>query len=320
MSASDLHVSQSLIKRIINRYGERADYCPHFIYRVYIKKDFNTVRTESMMWGLYGEQKILGMTRDDEKIEVPTNKRTGLPLVSQTRIDDQVDLNLPAVLQTYNIIIAKNRNVQVPVSKVFSLDGVNAIVTGHLDLFPTTILWDDEIRIALVDIKFTADVNSKYGDFCWGSPHKMDHFQADVYQWLVRDFDLKLNQDLHKDFDERVGYHTIFRNTELEAIKNDRLIFIYLIIGYDKTPLEGQIKLLQRTFYEEKVDHNTGETTYSNIRQTEMLQRIRQGIIELDHDAAEGYPLVPSWDNCNQCPVSKLNGGDCRGYSLVNKV
>jgi len=316
-------VSQSLIKKVIGPHGETAKICPYRLLKTDITHEFENFKSSAMKKGIYGETLILGKNRDGVDAEPEVNKKTGNKLIDYERIDEQVNTHLGIILARHQINIVKGVNVQVPVWKKFKQDDVIALVCGHLDLFPTSMMWpnldgEDESIMALVDIKFTADVFNTFGPFAWGEPHKVDHFQADFYQWLVEDFDYELNVKMEPEFEKEVGYDNIFTKSVMKIIEQEKLKFIYIVLGYTKT--DNQILVLERMRYEETTSHITGEIYKSNIRRLEAMERTRKALVQLDEWDEQGYPIIASYEQCTGCPVSKLNGGTCRAFTYLNRI
>ena len=168
----------------------------------------------------------------------------------------------------------------------------------ELDWFPVTILYEGVYRLAMIDIKLTADVNSTFGAFSWANPKHMDHVQGDMYHLIVRDIDLELNPSLAPIFNERVQ----------EIIKANQIVFLYWVWGYAE-PLEDQERFVEREYQEHEGN---------NHRQNELKERIRKVTAILDREEHFGWNEHPC-DNCSKCSLNKKFGGPCYS-SIITKV
>lgn len=174
-----------------------------------------------------------------------------------------------------------------------------------IDVFPTPVLWKGEWKLALLDVKFTGDVNSEFGEFCWGKPEYLDHLQADLYQFILgSDFDINLNKQMNKEFDVAVGYDNIFTPFVRERIINRDFIFLYVVIGYKKDDLQNQFKVIERKFW-------NAPGSESAVRLRELQERIRKALLVLREYDASGWKPNALYSRCNKCSVSKYNGGPC---------
>lgn len=294
------YLTQSLIKQLTDRFGEEKQFCPHNIYHLYVLKDFKTRRSEPMIEGTFGESLILGQVAKNEAVinRLRPNKSTNKPRVAEQRIIMQAE-RFQHIASIFQINVIPGINVQVPVFKKF---GNSVMLRGELDIFPTTIIWDDQLSLAIIDIKFTADVNSTFGEYSWGDTEKVDYIQADFYHYLVRDFDLALNIKHGHEFNSRVGYKNIFTDFVRKVIENNDLKYIYMIFGYKKPDLENQFQMINRTYIENN----------SDIRERELVQRIRKSIAILSHSHSSGWPKRPNRDICKNCPLNTQFGGPCK--------
>jgi len=286
------YLSQSLIKKLVDQHMIEVPHCPRNIYHLFVKKDFKSIKSEPMIDGLYGESLILGHNAKNEgKIKMAKNIRTGAKRISQERIEIQAErFNHIALINQFNII--PEYNTQVPIFKRFN--NSNVIIRGELDVFPTTVFWEDKLRLAIVDIKFTGDVNNTFGNFGWGN-NNLDYIQGDLYNWLVRDFDRDLNLMHGSQFNRRVGYGNIFTPSVLNMIANDQILFLYVILGYKKADLNDQVKIIERMYK---------DPTGGDLRQRELKERIRMSLAILTQHHHSGWQPNHLPDVCKECPVS----------------
>lgn len=302
------YLSQTLIKELTNKLGMEKHFCPKRIFHLYIAKDFKSRRTEPMLAGLYGESLILGSSAkgDTTKYSLPKNKTSGKMRVAEERILMQVE-RFKTIASTYQINIIPGINVQVPIFKKFG----NVMLRGEMDIFPTSVVWNDELSLAIVDLKFTGDVNSTFSKFSWGDPEAIDYLQGDFYHYLVRDFDLDLNIKHGHEFNQRVGYKNLFTPFVNKVIADGELKFIYVILGYQKADLNNQLLMLNRAF----TDPNN-----KIIREQETIGRIRKAIAILNHEHVKGWLSSPEREECSKCPLNSLFGGPCTDHLKLNDV
>lgn len=300
-------LSQSLIKRLIDKNQEDVPCCPFQIFKNYLAKEkIPAFASLPMRYGNYGEQIILGRMAKDEEISLPQKQKGGKP-IDQIRIETQAMELFPIHQAYHGINIIKNVNVQVPIYKRYG----DFIIRGVIDIFPTTIFYDNTIQLAVCDLKFTGDVNNTHGDYCWGKPEWMDHIQADLYSWILSDIDVNLCKQMDKEFDVRVGYDNIFTPPVLRMLRDKNFIFLYLVLGYQKNDLKNQFIIVERKFWK----HPDWQ-----MKEKELVERIRKSIARLGYLNSTKWKPEPEFDRCKNCSVSKLFGGPCDYYSNTKSV
>lgn len=302
------YLSQSLIKNMVDRFGMEAEYCPKNIFHIYIAKDVKRPRTEAMMEGSYGENIILGRgaKNDGDHVSLPKNAVSKKPKISQQRIEIQAE-RFKTLSSIYQISVIPGINVQVPVFKKHG----NVILRGILDIFPTPILWEGELSLAIIDIKFTADVHSTFGAYSWGDVDSIDYIQGDMYHHLVRDFDLELNIKHGYEFQQSVGYENLFTDFVKRSIAENKIKFIYMVFGYKKPDLNNQFLMLNRNYQDPKG---------GNLRNAEFVNRVKKTIAMLNMEHKRGWPAMPYKSICKTCPMNIANGGDCTEPTKLNNV
>ena len=298
-------LSQTLIKEITDRHGEYKEVCPRYIYENYITKQYRRV-TVPMMDGIFGETLVLGGGARGQKLtDLPRHKKTGEKLTAQKNIEEQAT-RFPIWCNQKGISVIPGVNTQVPITKRLK-DKV--LVRTEIDLFPTPFLFEDKFVLSVIDVKFTSDINSSWGDFCWGKPEFVDHIQADMTYWLLQDFDMELNLKFNPEKEEI--YRNVFENSSIKKmIENEDIYFIYFIIGYKKQPLEEQVNFIYRSYR---------EPNGSLLRQEEFKERARKTLAQLSEWRAQNWPAREN-NYCGQCPVSKLNGGYCTQYQKIKSI
>lgn len=295
-------LTQSLIKDITTWNGEYNEVCPRLIYEKFITGAYRYT-TDSMLEGIFGETKVLGGgARGQEVHDLPRHKKTGEKLTAQKNIEEQ-SKRFDYWCASKGISVIRGVNTQVPIVKAFN-DKI--FIRTEIDLFPSPFLYKGEFRLAVMDIKFTGDINNTSGNFSWGAPQFIDHLQADMTYWLLEDFDMELNIK-HAPHKEEV-YKTIFGNdTITNIIKNRELMFVYFIMGYKKQPLEEQILFLHREYYE---PGESRSPTSVPKRQREWKERGRKTLAQLNMWHQQNWKPEPG-NQCVKCPVNKINGGYC---------
>lgn len=296
------YLSQSLIKEITTWNGDYTEVCPRLVYEKFITGNYRYT-TDAMIQGIFGETLVLGGgARGQEVRDLPRHKKTGEKLSAQKNIEEQSRrFNLWCAQKGISVI--PGVNTQVPIVKRFN---ERTLIRTEIDLFPTPFLYQGEYKMAVMDIKYTGDVNNTSGPFCWGAPQFIDHLQADITYWLLEDFDMDLNIE-HNPHKEEI-YRTIFGNETIQkVIKEKGLMFVYFIIGYKKQPLEEQVLFLHREYYE--IGESRNPATMPK-RQREWQERARKTLAQLNMWHQQGWKPEPG-NICLKCPVNKVNGGYC---------
>ncbi len=299
--AKQFFLSQTIIKQVTDKNGDYKTICPRAFYEMYILGNYRDV-TLPMLQGIYGETQILGGGARGQRVDdLPRHKKTGEKLTAQLNIDEQVH-RVPIWLNEKGISIIPGVNTQVPIVKRFDN---NVLIATEIDIFPTPFLNDGKYNLAVIDLKFTSNIETKFGSFCWGAPEFIDHIQADLTYWLLQDFDMELNIKYNPE--KEAIYRSIFENEAItKMIEAEQIIFVYFVIGYKAQPLEEQILFIIRSYR---------EPNGSLFRQNEWKERARKTLAQMSEWKAEGWPAMQdSW--CSKCKVSQTNGGYCKHDSL----
>lgn len=283
-------LSQSLIKKIIDKNHEEKPICFKQLYEVDICHNYQRETSKPQLLGQYFETHCLGGSARSQKVlDLPRKKRGGDKTIDQIRIDKQIEL-FKQQCNLKNVIIVEDVNTQVKCTKQIS---DNVFFSGEFDIFPTPFLYNNNLEMAIIDLKLATDVNIEYAysktgeSFAWGKPEFLDYIQGDSYHYLVRNIDFKLNPHLKELITQPVQ----------KAIDTNMLKMFYWIFGYQKEPLEEQHKIICRNYF---------EYDGSTLRQRDLQERIRKTIALLDYNKALNFPENPSAINCDKCPL-KLN-------------
>jgi len=163
---------------IIKQFS-REDVCPAKLKALYVDDIAERTPTSSMQKGNFFETLCIGSCADGSKvIDLPRqkskDKETGeyKKYVDQIRIEYQVEV-FKQVMEAYNFEI---QNAQMKLLE--PIDEFLALGTT------IDILTEDQGSTLIIDLKLTKDVNSTWGDFCWGTPELMDHSQPILISWL----------------------------------------------------------------------------------------------------------------------------------------
>jgi hypothetical protein len=298
-------ITQSIIKKLFN-HDERLYPCPHWFLRQVLNKDFPDLPKQLKTYerGNYMESLMLGANRDGSKTtdmercqltkkEVQENlirEAEGKPLIrgrkhiEQTRIEE-LALRFPGLCARDNINVIKEVNTQAHIKKKLS---DNLFIEGTLDIFPTTIVLETGLKLAIIDLKYTSNLTATGGPFQWGDKSRIDFTQARMYSYLVRHIDFNLNPDLR----------FLVNDSTTKMLDARDFVFVYWV--FDEQGRDRHIP-----FFPTVADDK------------ELLEKIRKTENAIKEMADEGWKCTPSADNCDKCPVSLLNGGDCHKYSKV---
>jgi len=282
-----IYISSTLLKSLEDGFGNEKVYCPRQLYETRITDRIATLRSESMAKGLYFETHTLGGGRYGHRLEELTKTKKGEKTTDNKRIDGQI-FNFKEKVKANNLIVSPE-NTQVTIVKEY---GPNVFIKVNIDWFPVWYKMDGIDELCLIDLKLTKDINSKWGEFCWGDPIHMDHVQADLYWYSVMDIDFKLNDRLVPGNNLR----KIITPEVKERLDNGVHKFLYWVYGYqvddkdEDTPLSEQFLELERVPMQ--------------LRIQELEQRIDKAIGTLAMMEEEGWNVNPLNDLCSKCPVS----------------
>lgn len=308
-------ISQTLIKKVVSpkeddelglNFNLRKERCPLQTFYIDIAKIVPSEPTESMLKGLYGETKLLGSSARGRAYHDAPKKKRGLGIpIDYERIDRQME-NAKKVMFD-NFVNISPINTQVPLSVYHPVHDI--IVTMEMDIFPTTILKDGDIKLSIVDLKITKDINSTFSEFCWGDPDNMDHIQADLYTYFCNyvysnDKAIKKTRELNPSY----NYDYIFNDNIVRYVREYGLLFYYFVFGYTESIdkgiiLERQYKILERVRTQEK--------------EYKMIERLSYAIEILKEDERNGWKPEPSTECCKKCP---LKNKVCDKFKEIDKI
>lgn len=270
-------ISSTLIKTMVDN-GNVIDHCPAQIYYVNISKAYH-FETEPMLLGNLFEHKALDMP--GRAPSVPKDIRTGKHKIGTQRLLEQAEV-FKNDCKENQIQVVPGINTQVVIVKRWEKDP-RVILKGKLDLFPTTFLNTEtaELELSIIDLKSTGNVENTFGKFGWGNPEAIDHIQAVLYSYLVKDIDFELNDKYVPDNYLR----DLFTDDVRKAIKHDAYSFRYMI--YDRSKNMGKQILNVRM---------------NNARYAQMHESIRKVTSYIEEYNKIGWPTYPH-NGCKDCPV-----------------
>ena len=287
-------ISQSLIKSFLDKGNERI-ICPKNIYYTKIAPEEEMPPTRPMMDGSYFETLTLGSGRGGKQtLDLPRKKLTikqerenrvreergqepllGQKSIAQIRIEEQAE-RFKLLCAQYQIVITEY-NTQVPILKKWEKNE-EIMLSGELDIFPTPVLGKHGLQMAIIDLKLTGKINNDFGDYCWGSPEHMDHIQAQMYHYLIRNIDFSLNEELK----------CLVTQSVMNIISNNSVLFLYWVFSYGSG-------ILRDKFVRYDMDH---------LKLAEMHESINKTVAAIEKHEKEGWPADPEYERCAGCPLT----------------
>lgn len=286
----EFKINQSTIKKFISR-GSEIPHCPQRIYKSYILREFPDPTSLAMLKGKFFESCAIGGVAHggDSILDLPRKRplkkdllknpnAIGAKTTDQVRIEEQVDV-FKQKAEKYGIIY-NEYNTQTKIYKRWHEDP-SIILTGELDLFPTIIKYKGSWYLTIIDLKLTANITSTFGDFSWGDFNSMDHLQGQHYQYLLKDLDFDLNDELNP------GNHLreLLNKERLQMINDGMLLFIYWVFDY-----KPKYNDMFKPYIMHSIDwHHYHET-------------IRKAVSMLEFMKSQNYPCNPG-PLCETCSV-----------------
>jgi len=299
------NISQSLIKKFLKK-GDIIPICPKNIYETEIAPEVETPPTEPMLKGSYFETLVLGSGREGHKtLDLPRKKLTikqetenriraekgetpilGGKKLDQIRIEEQAERF--KILRVQRQIMISEFNTQVRIFKKWDED-TSVFLRGDLDIFPTPIMGKEGLQMAIIDIKLTQNIDNEFGDYRWGDPYNMDHIQAQMYHFLVRDVDMSINK----------GLRDILTPSAKRIIDSNSLLFLYWVFSYGSGNLRDKF-----------VRYN-----WDKNKEREFRESVRKTISIIQDNEAKGWPAEPEYERCIKCPIT-----DCPERSEIQAL
>jgi len=314
--AKKFYVSQSAIKNVISSGSEKQYICPYQYFVSYIVKTHPTKTSLAMQLGKYFESEFIGGTAHGGELvtskDLPKKKVTkkmlrinpnakGEPYISELRINKQVEIGKEKA-KKYGLIFTEE-NTQIVIFKRW-YKNPKIILRGELDSFPNVIKHPVlGLRLALIDIKLTANITNDYGPFCWGDFERMDNLQAVMYSYLVQDIDFDLNDELNPGNNLR----QIFTDLVQKMIRENQMIFIYWVFDYkpEYADIFQPYPAMPKDYKENPhlYDKNTlckvSELDYKQLHET-----IRKFVAMIEYMHKLKYIKKPTKELCSTCHVN----------------
>jgi hypothetical protein len=288
-------LNQSLISRFLYKGEEREAICPLNIFSVDIEGT-HKYKTESMQKGSYFETLCIGkgaggrITEDlprkrlpkDREAENEKRKEHGIPEIKGDKTIDQIRIEEQAA--RFKVLAAKYQITILPENCQVRLiipwhKNPEVYLTMEYDIFPTAIITQEGPKLAIIDIKLTANIHSDWGEYAWGSPDQMDLIQSYMYHYGAR------RVVDHVDMNPQIT--GLLTKPAVNLIRNNQLDFYYWVFNYKKKELEDKLIKI----------------TWDAIKEAELHESIRKTISLIEYYEQLRWPASPDYNRCRNCPV-----------------
>ncbi len=242
-------LNQSLIARFLYKGDERELICPYQRY-CYDIAHTHKYRTLSMLNGSFFETLCIGRGAggkiiDDlprkklvkaRELENIRRKENDLPEIKGDKTMDQIRIEQQA--NRFKILCAKYQvsvfesNTQTKIIVPWHKNP-DVLLSMEYDIFPTPIITNDGLMMAIIDLKLTADIHVTYGEYCWGAPEYLDIIQGMMYHYGARQLVDHVNFNPHMT--------DLLTKPAVNMIKNNALKFYYWVFNYKKETLEDKL-------------------------------------------------------------------------------
>ena len=307
-------LTQSLISRFLYKGEERELFCPSKTYHIDMIHSHH-YRTASMLNGSYFETLCIGSgaggrITDDlprkrlvkaRELENIKRKETGLPEVKGEKTMDQIRIEQQA--QRFKILCGKYQisafegNTQIKV-KVPWHKNPDVLLSAEFDIFPSGIMTNEKLfpedtgmRVAIIDLKLSADIDSKFGEYCWGSAEYLDIIQAMTYHYVARESIKHLDLNPH--------LLDLLTKPVVNNIKENRLQFYYWVFNYKKNTLDDRLIKIE----------------WDLKREQELHEAIRKVVSLIEFYEAQSWPTKPQYKLCKECTVF-----ECKDKTSIQNV
>jgi hypothetical protein len=216
--------------------------------------------------------------------ELENQKRilAGLPEIKGEKTMDQIRIEQQAarfkiLSAKYQITVLEN-NTQVKIM-VHWHKNPEIMLGCEFDIFPTAIITNEGLKMAIIDLKLTADVNATFGEYCWGAPEFLDLIQAYTYHYMARQVINHVNLNPHLT--------ELLTKPAVDLIRNNQLEFYYWVFNYKKEVLDD--KLIKVTWDEQK--------------EQEFHEAVRKTVSLIEYWEKLDWPARPNYKLCKECTV-----------------
>jgi len=269
---TELRISKSLIRQLIYK-GEPYPVCPYKVYHTLLLRDVVTPPSDSMIKGLYFENKCLGDSANGNTVvDLPRHKKTGAKLIDHDRIEQAVE-RFNKVKEDYGLIVEQNRVQRYHKRRWIDCQckwDIPIYLDGTLDLLSPITTSGYSIPEATIDLKLTRDKdvvdtysNGLFHSTPWGNMEQAD-------------------------FTEAMMYRLIFGKP-----------FVYMVFDYKATNA-GFMDIPVITDINDP-DHQKADK--ASKRMAELYKAIHWVITSVMQWEVSGWPMTPIPKVCNSCPI-----------------
>ena len=173
MSKQPIVLRQSLIKAL----DEEKKPCHAKAKAIYID-GMPSLPSKAMQRGLFFETLVYGATDQGEIVDMDRNAN-GAKSEAQLRVEYHAYRVKGPLRQEFQMNYIRPREV-IEVQ----LNNPRYTFKASFDMVSSMRIQTGEVvDEAIIDWKITESILSNFGDFAWGTPHTMDHIQAQAYSW-----------------------------------------------------------------------------------------------------------------------------------------
>jgi len=289
-------LTQSLISRFLYKGEERELFCPSKTYHIDMIKSHH-YRTASMLNGSYFETLCIGSgaggkITDDlprkrlvkaRELENIKRKQSGLPEIKGDKTMDQIRIEQQAqrfklLSAKYQVTVEPKGNTQVRITIPWHKNP-EIFLSMEFDIFPTAIITNEGLKLAIIDLKLTADINASFGEYCWGAPEFMDLIQAYMYHYGARQ--LINNVDMNPHIVE------LLTKPAVSLIQQNQLEFYYWVFNYKKETLEDKLV----------------KVIWDSTKESELHEAVRKTISLIEYWENMNWPTRPQFKLCKECTI-----------------
>lgn len=301
-------LTQSLVSRFLYKGEERETFCPSKTYHIDMIHSHH-YRTASMLNGSFFETLCIGSgtggrVTDDlprkrlvkaRELENIKRKETGLPEVKgdktmdQIRIEQQVQ-RFKLLSAKYQVTVEPKGNTQVRIIVPWHKNP-EIYLSCEFDIFPTAIITNEGLKLAIIDLKLTADINVTFGEYCWGAPEFMDLIQAYMYHYCAR--------QVINHVDTNPNMVELLTKPAVNLIQQNQLEFYYWVFNYKKEELQDKLV----------------KVVWDATKEQEFHEAIRKTVSLIEFYETQSWPTKPQYKLCKECTVF-----DCPARTNVQSV
>lgn len=266
----NLFISKTVISKFVKR-GTLLEYCPRYIYnRTIFNAETTDETTDAQLKGLYFETHCLGKSAGDRNFnELPRVNKGTKKSTDNLRIDEQINMFKHLSVE-YGLAFDKElRNVQKFIKGKYdnhTFHDIDIWLTSELDYIGPFIESGKFHQTAVIDLKLTKDLDSSFGDFQWSRPEYMDHTQATLICYML---------------------------------KQHKIPFFYWIFDYKPSGRSNKIIHIS-----DDVDNiNPVIANNAKLRRNQLHEDIRKTVSEIVDGFRTGWQERPTQEQCKKCKL-----------------